>query len=205
MNIFFREPPGQLLLESNVIFDVLCRCYYLYNFKNDRNTHWVLLSVKPQPSSMALYSNTLSLVFSRFFKLCKWYQIVQSMTDSHKLLFIKIVKPWCSKFVYSFIVKLGSMVKLRSSHPEFLLHIGVLRNSAKFTGKRLWQSLFLNKVAGVNPVADKCFPVNITKFLRTPFLTERLRATASILAEYLQKTSICEIRMEIWLSLDSFV
>ena len=120
MNIFFREPPGQLLLESDVIFDVLCRCYYLYNFKNDRNTHWVLLSVKPQPSSMALYSNTLSWVFSRFFKLCKWYQIVQSMTDSHKLLFIKIVKPWCSKFVYSFIVKLGSMVKLRSSHPEFL-------------------------------------------------------------------------------------
>ena len=42
-----------------------------------------------------------------------------------------------------------------------------LRNFAKFTGKHLCQSLFFNKVAGP------------TKFLRTTFLTERLRATAS--------------------------
>ena len=40
---------------------------------------------------------------------------------------------------------------------------GALRNFAKFTVKHLCQSLFL------------CFPVNFTKFLRTPFLTERLR------------------------------
>ena len=42
-----------------------------------------------------------------------------------------------------------------------------LRNFAKFTGKHLCQSLFFNKVAGP------------TKFLRTTFLTEPLRATAS--------------------------
>ena len=42
-----------------------------------------------------------------------------------------------------------------------------LRNFAKFTGKHLCQSLFFNKVAGS------------AKFLRTTFLTERLRATAS--------------------------
>ena len=44
---------------------------------------------------------------------------------------------------------------------------GVLRNFAKFTGKHLCQSLFFNKVAG------------LAKFLRTPFLTEHLRTTAS--------------------------
>ena len=38
---------------------------------------------------------------------------------------------------------------------------GVLKNFAKFTGKHLCQSLFLNKVAGL---------VDFVKFLRTPFL-----------------------------------
>ena len=41
-----------------------------------------------------------------------------------------------------------------------------LRNFAKFTGKHLCQSLFLNKVAGL---WDRCFLVNFRKFLRTPF------------------------------------
>ena len=36
----------------------------------------------------------------------------------------------------------------RSSRPEVFCKKGVLRNSAKFTGKHLCQSLFFNKVAG---------------------------------------------------------
>ena len=58
---------------------------------------------------------------------------------------------------------------------------GVLRNFAKFTGKHLCQSLFFNKVAGLRPgtllkkiLWHRCFLVNFTKFLRTPFLTEHL-------------------------------
>ena len=35
-----------------------------------------------------------------------------------------------------------------SSLPEVFCRKGVLRNFAKFTGKRLWQSLFFNKVTG---------------------------------------------------------
>ena len=46
---------------------------------------------------------------------------------------------------------------------------GVLRNVAKFTGKHLCQSLFLNKVAGL-----RGFQVNFVKLLRTSFLTEHL-------------------------------
>ena len=59
---------------------------------------------------------------------------------------------------------------------------GVLRNFAKFTGKRLCQSFFFNKVSGLRPATSlkkrlwyRCFPVNYAKFLRTPFLTEHLR------------------------------
>ena len=43
----------------------------------------------------------------------------------------------------------------------------VLRNFTKFTGNRLCQSLFFNKVAGLRPVS-------FVKFLRTPFYIEHL-------------------------------
>ena len=59
---------------------------------------------------------------------------------------------------------------------------GILRNFAKFTGKRLCQSLLFNKVVGLRPatlfkkrLGHRCSPVNLAKFLRTPFLTEHLR------------------------------
>ena len=41
----------------------------------------------------------------------------------------------------------------RSSRPEVFCKKGVLRNLAKFTGKRQRQSLFFNKVAGLRPEA----------------------------------------------------
>ena len=52
----------------------------------------------------------------------------------------------------------------------------VLRNFAKFTGKHLYQSPFLIKLQAwpatllKKRLWHKCFPVNLTKFLRTPFL-----------------------------------
>ena len=72
-----------------------------------------------------------------------------------------------------------SQAVFRSSRPEVFCKNGVLRNFAKFTGKHLCQSLFFNKVAGLRPTTllkkrlwHRCFPVNFTKFLRTPFHTE---------------------------------
>ena len=52
---------------------------------------------------------------------------------------------------------------------------GILRNFAKFTGKHLCQSLFFNKTLLKQRPWHRFFPVNFTKFLRTPFLTEHLR------------------------------
>ena len=78
----------------------------------------------------------------------------------------------------------------RSSHQSCSIIKGVLRNFVKFTGKHLCQNLFFNKVAGLRPATllkkrlwHRCFPVNFAKFLRTPFFTEHLRTTASILVE----------------------
>ena len=64
----------------------------------------------------------------------------------------------------------------RSCRPEVFCKKGVLRNFVKFTKKRLCQSLFFNKFAGLRPATllkkrllQRCFLVNFTKFLRTLF------------------------------------
>ena len=71
---------------------------------------------------------------------------------------------------------------LRNSRPEMFCKKSVLRNFAKFTGKRLFQSLLFNKAAGFRAATllkkrlwHRCVPVSFVRFLRTPFLTEHLR------------------------------
>ena len=55
----------------------------------------------------------------------------------------------------------------RSSHRRCFVRKGVLRNVAKFTGKHLYQSLYLNKIADLRSATllkkrlqHSCFPVN---------------------------------------------
>ena len=80
-------------------------------------------------------------------------------------------------------------VKGRSSHRRCSVRKGVLRNFAKFTGKHLCQSLFFNKVAGLRPQAcnfikketlAQVFSCEFCEISKNSFLTEHLRATASV-------------------------
>ena len=68
----------------------------------------------------------------------------------------------------------------KTSCPEVFCEKGVHKNFAKFTEKYMCQSLFFNKVAGLIPTTLlknglRCFFVNFTKFLTTPFFFEHLR------------------------------
>ena len=72
--------------------------------------------------------------------------------------------------------------KYRSSRLEVFCRKGVVSNFEKFTGKHFCQSLLFNKVAGLRTVTllkkrfcYRCFPVNFSKFLKTPSITEHLR------------------------------
>ena len=65
--------------------------------------------------------------------------------------------------------------------PDVFCKNGVLKNFATFTGKHLFQSLFLNKVPGLRPATllkkrlwYRCFPVNFATFLRIPLYTSLL-------------------------------
>ena len=69
----------------------------------------------------------------------------------------------------------SSSIDYRSSYQRCSVKKGVLTNFTKFTGKRLCQSLFFNKVTGLRPATllkerlwHRSFPVNFVKFLRTP-------------------------------------
>ena len=57
--------------------------YYLYNLKNIKNTHGgMLLLVKLQAKACNVTkSNTPPWMFCTFFKLYKWYQIAQRITN----------------------------------------------------------------------------------------------------------------------------
>ena len=67
----------------------------------------------------------------------------------------------------------------RSSHQKCSVKKGVLKIFAKFSGRRLSQSLFLNKVAALSPASllkqrrkHGCFAADFANFLRTPFLQD---------------------------------
>ena len=69
----------------------------------------------------------------------------------------------------------GIFLTNRSSQRRCSIKKGVLKNFATFTGKH--QRLFFITVAGLRPatllkkrLGHKCFPVNLAKFLRIPFL-----------------------------------
>ena len=67
-----------------LLHGTLCAiCYHLYNLKNGKNTHeGVILLVKMQAeASNFIKSNIPPWVFFTFFKLSKWHQITQSITN----------------------------------------------------------------------------------------------------------------------------
>ena len=75
----------------------------------------------------------------------------------------------------------------RSSHQRCSVTKGVLRDFTKFTGKRLCQSLFLNKDAGLRPATllkrrlwYRCFPVNFANFLRTVCNFQSMKSPAEL-------------------------
>ena len=80
---------------------------------------------------------------------------------------------------------------------------GALVNFTKLTGTHLCQSLFFNKVAGMRAATlfkkelrHRCFPVNLAKFLRIPYLQNTSGRLLLILFEacfsYFQLSKIFE-------------
>ena len=84
---------------------------------------------------------------------------------------------WEESIITYFFTSLSLLNKnsLQKQPPEVFWKKGVPRNFAKFIGKHLSPSLFLNKVAGLSATLlrkrlwQRCFPVNFAKFLGRSF------------------------------------
>ena len=112
------------------------------------------------------------------------FRNIRRKTPLLKSLFKKKrLQPGCFLVnIVKLLKHLFSGTSARSSHRRCSVGKDVLRNFAKFTGKHLCQSLFFNKVVDLRPATllktrlwHRCFPVNVAKFLRRPFLQNTSR------------------------------
>ena len=104
--------------------------YNLHNLKNVKSTHGgVILLVKLQAeASNFAKRNTPPSVFFTFFKLCKWYQIAQSITNIGKSKLWKV----------SILVKMNSAINIFRIFNPFLASVPILYHLK--TPKIFWLS-----------------------------------------------------------------
>ena len=124
----------------------------------------------------------LGFVFSFFLNLdsvnISWkIQIVHERMNASKFFF--------SALLVCFFKELWllTFTSIRSSYRRCSRRKAVFRISANFTGNRLCQTLFFNKVAGLS--RQRCFQERFAKFLRSSFLqntSKRLRLKVNILS-----------------------
>ena len=78
------------------------------------------------------------------------------------------------------------LINYKSRRTDVFCKKGILKNLTRFTGKHLYQSLFLKKVAGLRPANSKTG----AKFLRTPFFNKTPPMTASAVADHKQQLNL---------------
>ena len=82
-----------------------------------------------------------------------WREIIVDTKILVSLLKAKTIR-WCPPLLKWYYLKIRAqheIMKNRNSHRERYVRKGVLRNFVKFSGKRMCQSLFFNKVTGLRP------------------------------------------------------
>ena len=100
-------------------------------------------------------------------------QVIESflVLNIYFTFFLSVVNYACYKStIKSNCILLLCHVRVRSSRHELFWKKSILRHFAKFTGKRLCQSLFFEK-----ETLTQVLSCEFWKFLRTSFLTEHLR------------------------------
>ena len=113
-------------------------------------------------------NNTTTEPFQKILAICYFITLWACLGSKNYQIFCKLQKTLFWGYFAAFPQN-ENFSKKRNSGPEVFCKKVVLRNLAKFTGKHLCQSLFLNKVAGL-----RRFPVNFMKFLGALYFIEHL-------------------------------
>ena len=120
----------------------------LQNFENHRfcRSLWatasaVIRMLNSLSRALGTKPQTNSKVDSVFYSSPLWFKLV---LGTHRDVVVKTINCLLVVVLQTF----------RSNHQRCSVKKGVLRNSIKFTGKHLCQSLFFNKVAGPRPITQ---------------------------------------------------
>ena len=103
-----------------------------------------------------LYKGCIPKNVAQNMKNCReitWREIIVDTKILVSLLKAKTIR-WCPPLLKWYYLKIRAqheIMKNRNSHRERYVRKGVLRNFVKFSGKRMCQSLFFNKVTGLRP------------------------------------------------------
>ena len=138
---------------------MLCTIWWhFYNFKNVKNTlGGLLLLVKLQSEACNFTKdNTDPWVFFTFFKLYKWYQIAQSITNVPKFLSMK----WAHlefDVLFLYFVRECSATNYKPFFTKIFLHSSFKKfwqllhwNLKSFFHIFVWKTKFLQKSYGLN-------------------------------------------------------
>ena len=183
-----KSPIGiTFLLQNQRIFKTFCWCYI---FNNRVKRKVLALSVKVLSqynnkwvNASSFIDRRLGLTILRFCKtcFCNIFSLCKHETFLAKCLWLCLLKlhfQTCYIFKcftlrkndYEHTQRDFKLLQKTSSHQRCSIKEDTLGNFAKFTEKYLRQSLFLNKIAGLKRrLWHRCFPVDVAKFLRTPF------------------------------------
>ena len=123
---------------------------------------------------------------------CHQLYILRCNTVLNRYRWLSEMYP-CTPRSFKIGITIMLLASFRSSRSEMFFKKGVFKNFAKFTGKHLCQSLFVNKISGLWPATllkkklwHKGFPVSFMKFLRTSFFIEHLLVGAYLFLQCMQ-------------------
>ena len=139
------------------VLNTLSEYTYFYISKTLLHTLFCLFL---KPSKTFSVSLSISLFVGFLQSFCK--SLLFSSNTFHKFLQCLYIRPWFAEVV----------VSCESNHMRFSVKKGVLKNLSKFRGKHLCQTLFFNKVGGLQPggyflTCEKTVLKNFTTFTGT--------------------------------------
>ena len=147
---------------------------------NQLKESYFLSSVSACFASRLPEPDFVAFLYFDFFLLNLFFKLSNRCLTSPRMREKMCALLWCTMYSETSTINEDTcflILWVRNSHQRCSVGKGILRNFAKFKGKHLCQSLFLNKVADLRPATllkkrlwHRYFLVNFAKFLRTSFL-----------------------------------
>ena len=134
-----------------------------------------------------MFQNAIEVAFF-FFLLLTW------------IVLVSFKETYNTCYILSYDENKCRLKHYQEQPPEVFCKTRCLRNFAKFIGKHLCQSLFVNKVAGLRPIKKETqalvFSYEFCEISQNTFFTEHVWATASALRKQFANSLFLQIYLQ---------